>query len=103
MINHRSLRPIHEVHRANRIRRWLRNGGHGEKVWVEVLVECGAISEDLTEGGNRSPRGLNDGTNQFIVRYRKSPSLIGRKCAVHILDNLVSVQAATAGLQREPK
>lgn len=93
MVNHRSLRPIHEVHRTSRIRRRLRNSGHDEKVWVKVLVESGAISEDLAEGCNGSSRGSNDGVNRFIVRHGEGPSLVGEKCVsvIHILQNLVSV------------
>jgi len=93
MINHRSLRPIHEVHRTNRIQRRLRNGGHCKKVRVEILVECGAISEDLSEGGNGSSGGSNDRANQLIVRYGKGPSLVSGKrvLVVHILHKVISM------------
>ena len=67
MINHGSLRPIHKVNRANRVRGWFRNGGHGEKVWVEVLVKGGTVSEDLTKRSDWALGGPNDGANQLIV------------------------------------
>ena len=93
MIDHGSLRPIHKVHRANRIRRRLRNSGHSEKVGVKILVERGAISEDLTEGGDGSLGGSNDGANQLIIRYRKGPSLVSQKCllVVRVPHKLVPV------------